>query len=370
MKIGVPKEILNNENRVAMTPPGVSMMVQKGHEVWVEKGAGIGSGFSDTFYEEMGAVIKETPEEVWAADLVLKIKEPTRDEYQFFREGLILFTYLHLAASVELTDQLLTNKVTAIGYETVQPSEGVLPLLMPMSEVAGRMAVQLGARYLEKQSGGKGILLGAVPGVNKGNVVVIGGGVVGSNAARMALGLGANVTLLDMNQQRLTELSERFGSELQTLMSNSYNLEKVLPQADLVIGAVLLPGGRAPTLVSEEMVKSMEPGTVVVDIAVDQGGIFETTTHSTDHSNPTYERHGVIHYAVPNMPGAVPKTSTAALTNVTLPYIDAIVTQGISQALKNDSSLATGVNTYQGHLTNEAVAKAQDKSYTALSELM
>ncbi|MED4986326.1 alanine dehydrogenase, partial [Geobacillus stearothermophilus] len=319
MIIGVPKEIKNNENRVAITPAGVLSFVQAGHTVLIEKEAGVGSGFSDNDYARAGAQIIERAEDVWAqADMVMKVKEPLPSEYRFFRPGLVLFTYLHLAADPELTRALKESGVIAIAYETVQVGR-TLPLLTPMSEVAGRMAAQIGAQFLEKPYGGKGILLGGVPGVARGKVVIIGGGVVGTNAAKVAVGLGADVTIIDLNADRLRELDDIFGNQITTLMSNPMNIAEAVAEADLVIGAVLIPGARAPKLVTEDMVKAMKPGSVIVDVAIDQGGIVETSDHVTTHDDPTYVKHGVVHYAVANMPGAVPRTSTIALTNVTIP---------------------------------------------------
>uniref|UniRef100_UPI0035B500A5 alanine dehydrogenase n=1 Tax=Neobacillus sp. TaxID=2675273 RepID=UPI0035B500A5 len=332
MRIGVPKEIKNNENRVAMTPAGVVNLVQFGHEVFVEKGAGLGSGFTDEDYQAAGAKLVNSAEEAWSMEMVMKVKEPLPEEYKYFREGLILFTYLHLAPEPELTKALIEKKVVGIAYETVQLPNGTLPLLTPMSEVAGRMATQVGAQFLEKINGGMGILLSGVPGVQRGKVTIIGGGVAGTNAAKMAIGLGAKVTIIDLNPDRLRQLDDIFGSEVTTLMSNPYNIAEAVKDSDLVIGAVLIPGAKAPKLVTEEMVKSMKKGSVVVDIAIDQGGIFETTDRITTHSDPTYVKHGVVHYAVANMPGAVPRTSTFALTNVTVPYALQIANKGYRQA--------------------------------------
>jgi alanine dehydrogenase len=370
MIIGIPKEIKNNENRVGITPAGVTVFKSNGHEIWIETGAGLGSGFLDKDYIEAGALIVSAAEEAWSADMVIKVKEPLPEEYSFFREDLILYTYLHLAPEPELTKQLLENKVVAVAYETIQLDNGLLPLLMPMSEVAGRMAIQIGAQYLEKQYGGKGILLGGVPGVSPANVVIIGGGIVGTNAAKMAIGLGADVTVLDMNMDRLRQLDDLFGNRIKTLASNSYNIAQAVKNADLLIGAVLIPGARAPRIVSEEMIKSMQPGTVVVDVAIDQGGSIETIDHITTHSNPTYEKYGVIHYSVANMPGAVARTSTIALTNVTIPYGVQIANKGYVKAALDSSSLARGINTIQGFLTYEAVAKAHNYLYTPINQVL
>ncbi len=327
MIIGVPKEIKNNENRVALTPGGVSQLISNGHRVLVETGAGLGSGFENEAYESAGAEIIADSKQVWDAEMVMKVKEPLPEEYVYFRKGLVLFTYLHLAAEPELAQALKDKGVTAIAYETV--SEGrTLPLLTPMSEVAGRMAAQIGAQFLEKPKGGKGILLAGVPGVSRGKVTIIGGGVVGTNAAKMAVGLGADVTIIDLNADRLRQLDDIFGHQIKTLISNPVNIADAVAEADLLICAVLIPGAKAPTLVTEEMVKQMKPGSVIVDVAIDQGGIVETVDHITTHDQPTYEKHGVVHYAVANMPGAVPRTSTIALTNVTVPYALQIANKG------------------------------------------
>ena len=370
MKIGIPKEIINNENRVALTPPFVKTLVDKNHEVVVETMAGFGSGFTDEEYVENGASIVKTAKEAWNVDLVLKVKEPKESEYGFFKEGLILFTYLHLAPVPSLTESLIKNRVTAIAYESVQLEDGSLPLLNPMSEIAGRMAPQTGAFFLQKTNGGSGVLLSSVPGVAKGNVVIIGGGVAGSNAAKVAIGLGAKVRILDVNQKRLAQLEEIFGNSIETVMSNPHNIHQSVMMADLVIGAVLIPGRKAPTLVTEEMVKDMKPGSVIIDIAIDQGGIFATTDRTTNHDEPIITKHDVLHYAVPNMPGAVSRTSTLALTNNTLPYIIQLADKGFIQAVKENKALATGVNTHNGVLTYEQVAIDQEKEFTPLTELI
>lgn len=356
MIIGVPKEIKNNENRVALTPGGVSQLISNGHRVLVETGAGLGSGFENEAYESAGAEIIADPKQVWDAEMVMKVKEPPPEEYVYFRKGLVLFTYLHLAAEPELAQALKDKGVTAIAYETV--SEGrTLPLLTPMSEVAGRMAAQIGAQFLEKPKGGKGILLAGVPGVSRGKVTIIGGGVVGTNAAKMAVGLGADVTIIDLNADRLRQLDDIFGHQIKTLISNPVNIADAVAEADLLICAVLIPGAKAPTLVTEEMVKQMKPGSVIVDVAIDQGGIVETVDHITTHDQPTYEKHGVVHYAVANMPGAVPHTSTIALTNVTVPYAPQIANKGAVKALADNAALRAGLNTANGHVTYEAVAR-------------
>ncbi|SDD94021.1 alanine dehydrogenase [Bhargavaea beijingensis] len=362
MRIGVPKEIKNNENRVAMTPAGVAILATAGHNVIIEKGAGLGSGFTDEEYAAEGAAIVETAAEAWAADMVMKVKEPLPEEYGYFREDLILFTYLHLAAEPELAEALVEKKVTAIAYETVQLPNRSLPLLSPMSEVAGRMATQIGAQFLERIHGGKGILLSGVPGVQRGKVTVIGGGMAGANAARVAVGMGAQVTVIDLSPERLRQLDDQFGNDIQTLMSNPFNIAEAVKDADLVVGAVLIPGAKAPKLVTEEMVKSMQPGSVLVDIAIDQGGIFETSDRITTHDAPIYEKHGVVHYAVANMPGAVPRTSTMALTNVTVPYALQIANKGWKQAALDNEPLRKGFNTYAGHVTYKSVA--EDLGYT------
>ncbi|WP_129691807.1 alanine dehydrogenase [Gottfriedia acidiceleris] len=369
MRIGVPKEIKNNENRVAMTPAGVMNLVGHGHSVYIETNAGLGSGFTNEEYVNAGATIVETAEEAWNNEMVMKVKEPIPSEYGYFREGLILFTYLHLAPEPELTKALIDNKVIGIAYETVQVGN-TLPLLTPMSEVAGRMSAQIGAQFLEKNKGGKGILLGGVPGVRRGKVTIIGGGVAGTNAAKVAVGLGAHVTMIDLNPDRLRQLDDIFGHQITTLMSNPYNIAEAVKESDLVIGAVLIPGAKAPKLVTTEMIESMEPGSVVVDIAIDQGGIFETTDRITTHDFPTYEKHGVVHYAVANMPGAVPRTSTMALTNVTVPYAVQIANKGYQKACLDNSALFKGINTLDGYVTYEAVAEAHGLEYKEATTLL
>ncbi|AGK53482.1 alanine dehydrogenase [Bacillus sp. 1NLA3E] len=370
MIIGVPKEIKNNENRVGITPAGVTDFVKNGHEIWIEKGAGLGSGFTDLDFTEAGATIVSSATEVWSQEMVMKVKEPLPSEYQYFREGLILFTYLHLAPEAELTKALIENKVTAIAYETIQLQNGALPLLTPMSEVAGRMSVQIGAQYLEKHKGGKGVLLGGVPGVAPAEVTVVGGGIVGTNAVKMALGLGANVTVLDTNIDRLRQLDDMFQGRLTTQISNSYNIAAAVKKADLLIGAVLIPGARAPRIVTEEMIKTMQTGSVVVDVAIDQGGSIETIDHITTHSQPTYEKHGVIHYAVANIPGAVARTSTIALTNVTVPYGVQIANKGYKQAALENKAIASGINVIDGKVTFEGVAVAHGYLYTPIEKLL
>lgn len=369
MLIGIPKEIKNNENRVALTPGGVHALVDNGHEVIVEKGAGLGSYFTDDDYIEVGARIGSV-EEAWNVDMVMKVKEPLEPEFKYFKEGLILFTYLHLAPEPALTKALLDNKVVGIAYETVQLPTGGLPLLSPMSEVAGRMATQIGAQFLQKIHGGKGILLAGVPGVQKGRVTIIGGGQAGTNAAKMAVGLGAEVTILDLSPVRLQQLDDLFGNQVQTLMSTPLNIADSVRESDLVIGAVLIPGAKAPKLVTEEMIKSMRPGSVVIDIAIDQGGIFETSDRITTHDDPTFVKHDVVHYSVANMPGAVPRTSTMALSNATIPYAIQIANKGYKQAALDNEAILKGFNTLDGHVTFEAVAQDQGLEYFDAKSLL
>ena len=368
MKIGVPKEIKNNEYRVAITPAGVMTLTGVGHQVIIEAGAGAGSSFTDEDYKRAGATIVRTAAEAWDADMVMKVKEPLESEFAYFREGLILFTYLHLAPEPELTRALLDKKVVGIAYETVQLANRSLPLLTPMSEVAGKMATQIGAQYLEKLGGGKGILLGGVSGVPRAKVTIIGGGIAGTNAAKIAVGMGADVTIIDLSAERLRQLEDLFGRDVQTLMSNPFNIAESVRTSDLVIGAVLIPGAKAPKLVTEEMIKSMQPGSVVVDIAIDQGGIFETSDRVTTHDDPVYVKHGVVHYAVANMPGAVPRTSTIALTNNTVPYALEIANKGFIRACMQNPALLLGLNTVDGELVYEAVADAQGLSYTPVMD--
>lgn len=371
MVIGVPKEIKTDENRVALTPAGALALARDGHRVLVEQGAGDGSGFSDEQYRNAGAVVIAEASEVWGqAQMVIKVKEPLVEEYRYFRSDLLLFTYLHLAPERELTEALLESGIAAVAYETVQKPDRSLPLLTPMSEVAGRMATQIGAQFLEKAYGGRGVLLGGVPGVLPGHVVVIGGGIVGANAARIALGLGAEVTIVDINADRLRQLDDQFHGHIHTLMSNEYNIAEAVTTADLLVGAVLIPGARAPHLVSEEMVKSMPRGSVIVDVAIDQGGSIATIDRVTTHSHPTYEKHGVIHYAVANMPGAVARTSTLALTNVTLPYARLLASRGAEDALRRDPVLARGLNIYKGQVTFPAVAEAHGLKYASVESVL
>src|SRR5579871_6741969 len=370
MIIGVPKEIKDYEARVSVIPAGVKALTEAGHKVLVETHAGALSGFPDHDYQEAGAEIVGEAHHVWSkADTVVKVKEPTTPEYGYFREGLVLFTYLHLAPVPDLTELLLKSKVIGIAYETVRDRQGTLPLLTPMSEVAGRMSVQVGAAYLEKEHGGRGILLGGVPGVPPAIVTIVGGGIVGSNAARIALGFGARVTLVDLNLNRLREIDDIFNGRVYTLSSNSYNLAHATHEADLVIGAVLIPGATAPKIVTRAMVSKMKKGAVIVDVAIDQGGCVETA-RPTSHSDPSYTVDGVVHYCVTNMPGAVPHTSTLALTNATFPYLLRIANLGTREALRQDAGFAEGLNTWMGKLTYRGVAESQKRAWTAAAEVL
>lgn len=369
MKIAVPTEIKNNEFRVAITPSGVHDLVANGHEVLIQSGAGVGSSITDEQYVAAGAKILASAEEIWAtADVLLKVKEPIASEYQYFREGLVLFTYLHLAAEPELTKALVDSKVTAIAYETVQLPTRALPLLAPMSEVAGRLAPILGANAMLKPNGGPGLLVPGVPGTHPAKVVVLGGGVAGTNAVQVAAGMGAEVTVLDTNLFRLRELDALYDGRIKTIASNSFEIEKACLEADLVIGSVLIPGAKAPKLVSNDLVKRMKPGSVLVDIAVDQGGCF-ADTHPTTHADPTFPVHNSLFYCVANMPGAVPHTSTYALTNATLPYLRSIANNGWHAALKSDVALRLGLNTHAGEVTNSAVAQAIGLPYSDLDAI-
>ena len=370
MIVGLPKEIKDNEYRVGLTPAGVRALTDAAHSVIVEQSAGEGSGFEDALYQKAGAQIIASADDVWAqAEMIVKVKEPIEPEYKRMREGQLLFTYLHLAPDTKLTAELLERKVTGVAYETITDRRGTLPLLTPMSEVAGRMAIQVGAHYLEKMSGGRGILLGGVPGVPAARVVIIGGGVVGTNAAKIAVGMGAHVTIIDNNLDRLRELDDIFLSKISTLASSAYMIHDAISTADLIVGAVLVPGAAAPRLVTRNMLKDVPNGAVIVDVAVDQGGCIETT-HPTTHSDPTYYVEGVLHYCVANMPGAVPRTSTFALTNATLPYALKLANLGFLNAITSDPGLKEGVNTYAGHCTYEAVATAQGLQYTPLDRLL
>ncbi len=371
MIVGVPKEIKNNEFRVALTPAGVMALKKSDHKVLVEKGAGQGSGISDEAYQAAGAVILETPMEVFSvSDLIVKVKEPVESEYELLKKGSTLFTYLHLAPNLPLVRVLLEKTITAIAYETVQCANGYLPLLAPMSEVAGRMSVQIGANLLQKNNGGLGMLLGGVPGVRSAQVVIIGGGIAGINAARMAIGLGADVTILDVKKERLNYLDELFAGHVTTLYSNEYNIAEAARNTDLLISTVLVTGARAPKLVTEDMVKTMRAGSVIVDVAIDQGGSVETIDHPTTHENSTFNKHGVIHYAVANIPGAVPKTSTYALTGVTLPYLLKMADWGVRERLLKDAAFLGGLNTYRGFLTCRGVAEAQGLAYTLPHDIL
>jgi len=370
MKVGVPAEVKNNEFRVAITPAGVHELTRAGHGVFVEAGAGAGSSLPDEDFAAAGATILPTADDVWAAgEMILKVKEPVAEEYHRMRPGQVLFTYLHLAASQECTDALLSRKVTAIAYETVQLPDGSLPLLAPMSEVAGRMGPQVGAHHLQRDGGGRGVLMGGVSGVYAAKVVVLGAGVSGMNAAAIALGMQAEVLLLDRNVARLRTADAIYQGHCQTVTSNAYEIERAVVDADLVIGAVLVPGAKAPTLVSNDLVARMKPGAVLVDISIDQGGCFEDSRPTT-HAHPTYKVHGCVFYCVANMPGAVPHTSTYALTNVTIPYAVEIANRGWREALRNDDALAQGLNTHEGVLTCPPVAESLHLPYTPLSEVL
>ena len=371
MRIGVPTEIKDNEYRVGMTPSGVRDLASDGHQLLVQRGAGHGSGFLDEEYEAAGAKILPDADAVYGeAEMIVKVKEPIDPDLKRLKDGQLLFTYLHLAPVPDLTEQLLKKKIVGVAYETITDErKRTLPLLTPMSEVAGRMSVHVGAYYLHKPNGGRGVLLGGVPGVLPADVVIIGGGVVGTNAAKMAVGLGARVTILDVSLDRLRQLDDIFRGEVQTLASSKAHLEDAVRRADLLIGGVLIPGAAAPKLVTRDMIKEMKKGSVIVDVAIDQGGCVETA-HPTTHSNPVYEVDGVVHYCVANMPGAVPRTSTIALTNATLPYTRMLAGRGFEKAVRENAGLAEGVNVYQGEITYEAVATSQDRKYTALGELL
>ncbi len=370
VKVGIPREVKNNEFRVAITPAGVHELVRHGHQVVVERGAGAGSSIPDEEYAAAGGLLLGTADEVWAtADLLLKVKEPVAEEYHRMRRGQTLFTYLHLAASKECTDALLESGTTAIAYETVELANRALPLLAPMSEVAGRLSAQVGAYHLMRANGGRGVLPGGVPGVPAGRAVVIGGGVSGWNAAQIAIGLGFRVTLLDKDINKLKEADKVFGTRVQTVVSNAYELEKACLEADLVIGAVLIPGAKAPTLVSHELVSRMKPGSVLVDIAIDQGGCFEDSRPTT-HAEPTFRVHDSVFYCVANMPGAVPNTSTYALTNATLPYVVELADHGWREALRRDPALARGLNTHDGEVVYREVAEAHGMDHVELASLL
>ncbi len=364
MIVGIPKEIKNNENRVALTPGGAKTLASRGHKVLIETNAGIGSGFIDEAYMNAGAEIyKEKVDLFNDAEMIMKVKEPLASEYPLFKKGQALFTYLHLAPNPELTRALLDKEVTGIAYETISLPNGVLPLLAPMSEVAGRMSVQIGASLLQKYNGGSGVLLGGVPGVASGEVVIIGGGVVGTNAAKMAVGLGARVTVLDVNPMRLAYLDDIFNGRVMTLAYNEYNCAEAVKRADLLVGAVLVTGKSAPKIVNEEMVKTMKKGSVIVDVAIDQGGSIETIDRVTTHDNPSYEKYDVIHYSVANMPGAVPRTSTFALEAATLNYAIQLADKGITACLAENDALLKGLNTYKGKVTCSAVSESLGLPY-------
>jgi len=364
MRIGVPKEIKTQEFRVGMTPAGVAILTHRGHTVLVEQNAGVGSGLPDDLYVKAGAKMVATKEDVWGqADMVVKVKEPIAPEFPLMRKDQVLFTYLHLAAAQELGKELLNRGVNGVAYETLEPTPGDLPLLTPMSAVAGRMSVQAGAAYLEREKGGKGVLLGGVPGVKRGRVTIIGGGIVGQNAARIAMGFGASVTVLDVNLKTLAYIDDVYNSRIHTLYSDPFNIEASVQQSDLVIGAVLIAGARAPRLVTAKMVKDMEPGSVIVDVSIDQGGCVETARPTT-HDNPTYVVDDVIHYGVANMPGAVPRTSTYALTNATISYVARLADKGLEKAIADEPYIVSGVNTYKGTVPHKAVAEALSVPFT------
>lgn len=371
MRIGCPKEIKPQEGRVGLTPAGADALVRAGHTVYMEHHAGIASGFADEEYVAVGAEILDSAAQVYkSSEMIIKVKEPLEPEYDLLQEGQVLFTYLHLAPDPEQTKALLRKKVTAIAYETVQLADGSLPLLAPMSEVAGRLSIQIGAHLLESNCCGRGILLGGVTGVERANVVIVGGGNVGLNAAKAASGFGANVTILDVNIKRLAYLDDIFNGRVQTLLSNPYNIARAVQNADLVVGCVLIPGAKAPKLVTEQMVENMRTGSVLIDVAIDQGGSIESIDRITTHGNPYFVKHGVVHYSVANMPGAVPRTSTLALTGATLPYALKIANMGAVAACKADPALMKGLNTYDGKVTFKAVAEAQGLEYTDPNTLM
>ena len=368
MKIGIPKEVKNHEYRVGMLPGNVLALISEGHQVFVEEGAGLGVGILDEAYQQSGAQILSSAEEIWGtSEMIIKVKEPIKEEYAYFREGLVLFTFLHLAAEPELTEALCSRGVTAIAYETIQLMDGSLPLLHPMSEASGRLTPQIGAHLLEKNSGGKGMLLSGLTGVQRAHVVVLGAGVVGKNAARIALGMGARVTVLDVRPDRLSALSDQLGNGCDLLISHRGHLAEVLPSADLLISGVLLAGAKSPTVVTEEMIKMMSPGSVVMDVAIDQGGSIETIRPTT-HESPTYKVHDVLHYGVTNIPGCVPHTTTHALTNVSFPYAFEIAQRGVRATLAESSALKKGLNTYRGQITHSAVAYSLNKPYQPYQE--
>jgi alanine dehydrogenase len=371
MIIGVPREIKPQEYRVALIPAGVDALVHAGHRVLIEGGAGEGSGFFNAQYEAAGAEVMGSPREIWRqAELIVKVKEPLEAEFGYFRPGLILFTFLHLATDKVLTLELMKAQVVAIAYETVELPNGSLPLLTPMSEIAGRMSVQVGMTFLERPQKGRGVLLGGVAGVHPGSVVILGAGVVGTNALKRAVGLGARVTIIDKNLDRLRHVDDLFHGRIESLASHRYNIAEAVAQADLVIGAVLIPGALAPHLVTESMVRSMAPGSVIVDVSIDQGGCIETIDHATTHENPTFIKHGVVHYAVANIPGAVPWTSTVALTNATLDYVQTLAHRGWREAIQKDSALAKGINVVEGKVVYGAVAQAHQLEACSLTDVL
>jgi len=369
MIIGVPKEIKVDEYRVSMTPAGAAELIADGHRVLIEKGAGEGSGIFDVQYEAVGVETVSCDQVFERAEMIVKVKEPIASEYDKLKEGQILYTYLHLAPAPELTEALLKRKIIGVAYETVQLEDGSLPLLIPMSEVAGRMSIHEGAKYLERENGGRGILLGGVPGVDPGHVVIVGGGIVGINAAKMAVGTGASVTLLDVSLSRLRYIDDIFGGRIKTIMSNKLNIEEFSQTADLLVGAVLLPGAKSPKLISREMIKAMMPGSVVVDVGIDQGGILETSRPTT-HSDPIFLVDDVVHYCVANMPGALARTSTYALTNATLPYARELAGKGLQKALRENPALSRGLNLFKGKVTHPAVADALDKEYIPTEKVL
>jgi alanine dehydrogenase len=371
MIIGIPKELKTKEDRVALTPSGVKMLVSKGHTVIIEQNAGIGSGYSDIEYKQSGALIVQTNEEVYSkAEMIVKVKEPQPSEYKLLKKNQILFTYLHLVVEKALTKELLSKKVASIAYETIQTPDGNLPLLIPMSEIAGKMSIQIAANLLENRNNGAGILLGGIAGVPAGKVLIIGAGHVGTNAAKIAVGMGADVTVVDIDTSKLRKIDNLLGSKIKTFLSTEDNLKELVKNTDVLIGAILIAGHKAPCIITEEMVKSMKKGSVIVDVSIDQGGIVETIDRITTHDNPAYEKYGVLHYCVANIPGSVARTATIALTNETIKYIEKIATKGIIEAVKQDSSLAKGINTFNGKLTNKGVADALNMDYSELPSII
>ena len=371
MIIGIPKEIKSKEDRVAITPQGVKILTNRGHKVIVEKSAGIGSGFEDEEYKHAGAMIANTPDDVYSlSEMIVKVKEPQPSEYKLLKKNQILFTFLHLAVEEALTNELLNKKITSIAYETIENDKGERPLLIPMSEIAGKMSIQIAANLLENRNNGAGILLGGIPGVPAGRVLIIGAGHVGINAAKIAVGMGANVSIADINTNALRRVDDIFGSKVKTYFAHESTIREVIKDADVVIGAVLIPGHKAPCIVTEDMVKSMHKGSVIVDVSIDQGGIVETMDRITTIDNPYFEKYGVLHYSVTNIPGSVARTSTIALTNETIKYLGEIAEYGIINSMKNNASLAKGINTYNGKLTNKGVADSLNIEYTELSSII